>query len=142
MRFSRASSVYTLHPTASDKEAEALAVKENKADIIAGVDLNAMDDVVADILIDLSQNKAKEDAVEFANLLLPEMAKAGRLLRTSRREAGFAVLKAPDVPSVLIEMGYLSNRQDEQLLTSPARRKKLVAAIARAIDRFFASREG
>ncbi len=135
----RGASIYTLHPNASDKEAEMLAAKENKADIIAGVNLNSMDDVVTDILIDLSQGKAKEDAVDFANLLLPEMAKAGKLLRTSRREAGFAVLTAPDVPSVLIEMGYLSNRQDEKLLTSPAQRKKLASAIARAIDKYFAS---
>ena len=139
----RGASVYTLSETASDKETAALAAKENKADIIAGVDFDDKSDEVANILIDLAQRETMNSSASFANdVLVPEIAKASKLLNKSHRFAGLAVLKAPDVPSVLIELGYLSNREDERMLTSPARRKELVLAIARAIDRFFASRGG
>lgn len=136
----RGSSVYTLSEEASDAEAAALAAKENKADIIAGIDFQGVSEEVANILIDLAQREAKDSAARFANrVLVPALAKAGKVLRKSHRRAGFAVLKAPDVPSVLIEMGYLSNRQDEHTLTNAARRKKLIAAIAGAVDTYFKS---
>ena len=138
----RGASVYTLSEQASDKEAADLAARENKADIIAGVDFNGQSDEVTSILIDLAQRETMNQSARFANMLLPEIAKAGKLLRKSHRFAGFAVLKAPDVPSVLVEMGYLSNPDDERFLTSAGRRKPLVSAIVRAIDSYFAVREG
>ncbi len=138
----RGTSVYTLSEKSSDAETERLAAKENKADIIAGVDLAAQSDEVTTILIDLAQRETMNFSASFANMLLPEIGKTGRLLRKSHRFAGFAVLKAPDVPSVLIEMGYLSNREDERLLTSPSLRRNLILAIARAIDKYFAVRAG
>ena len=134
----RGASVYTLSADASDGEAAALAEKENRADIIAGLDLSGQDDVVSQILIDLAQGETMNLSVRFANLLIPEIAKTAPVLRNSRRQAGFAVLKAPDVPSVLVELGYLSNTEDEALLSSSAGRALLVEALGRGIDRFFA----
>ncbi|MBM3517001.1 MAG: N-acetylmuramoyl-L-alanine amidase [Alphaproteobacteria bacterium] len=130
-------SVYTLSETASDEEAAALAAKENRADIIAGVDLSHENPVVSEILIDLAQRETLNLSADFANHLLPELKAAAEVLRNSRRFAGFAVLKAPDMPSVLIELGYLSNRADEHRLSTPAGRAGLVEAIARAIDTYF-----
>jgi N-acetylmuramoyl-L-alanine amidase len=135
----RGASVYTLSEKASDAEAARLAEWENKADIIAGLDLNRQSDEVTNILIDLAQRETMNFSAKFANILLPEIGKVGPLLRKSHRFAGFAVLKAPDIPSVLVEMGYLSNRDDERMLTSPKRRSKLVRAIATAIDKYFAT---
>ena len=138
----RGTSVYTLSEKSSDAETERLAARENKADIIAGVDLAAQSDQVTSILIDLAQRETMNFSASFATVLLTEIGKTGRLLRKSHRFAGFAVLKAPDVPSVLIEMGYLSNREDERLLTSRSRRRNLILAIAGAIDKYFAGRAG
>ena len=136
----RGASVYTLSENSSDKEAAALAAKENKADIIAGLDLGSEDQEVTNILISLVQRETMNLSATFANLLLPEIKKRARLLKNSHRFAGFAVLKAPDVPSVLVELGYLSNRHDERLLTSPRRRRALVEALAAGIERYFAKR--
>ncbi len=133
----RGASVYTLSADASDGEAAALAEKENRADIIAGLDLSGQDDVVSQILIDLTQGETMNLSVRFANLLIPEIAKSATVLRNSRRQAGFAVLKAPDVPSVLVELGYLSNPEDEGLLSSRAGRALLVDSLVRGIRRFF-----
>jgi len=137
----RGGSVYTLSERASDREAEALAAKENRADIIAGVDLNHQSETVARILIDLRQRLTKNDSVRLARYVTHEMSKTRRLLRNNHRFAGFAVLKAPDIPSVLIEMGYLSNAQDERLLTNPEHRRKLAAALVAAIDAHFARQQ-
>jgi N-acetylmuramoyl-L-alanine amidase len=135
------SSVYTLSDKASDTEAAALATKENKADIIAGANLTSYPAEVTDILIDLAQRETKNDSIKYAHFLVQELDKNGRLLGHSMRSAGFAVLKAPDVPSVLLEMGYLSNPKEEQQLRSPQYRAKLMAAVKRAIDQFFAEQE-
>lgn len=134
----RGGSVYTLSETASDKEAEALAQKENKADIIAGVDLSVESSVVQSILIDLAQRESMNLSARFASVLLRELDPVVNLQRRNHRVAGFAVLKAPDVPSVLFEMGYLSNRLDLRQLQDPAHRRRMAAAVTRAIDRFFA----
>jgi N-acetylmuramoyl-L-alanine amidase len=134
----RGGSVYTLSETASDKEAGRLAAKENKADIIAGEDLSVHDAEVAHILIDLTQRETMNTSVRFAKMLIKEMGRATRLLRNTHRFAGFAVLKAPDVPSVLVELGYLSNRKDERQLRSSKHRAKIANAVALAVDRFFA----
>ena len=137
----RGGAVYTLSERASDKEAAALARKENKADIIAGIDLNDQSKTVAKILIDLRQRLTKNDSVTLAKGLVKELRSSMRLLRNNHRFAGFAVLKAPDIPSVLIELGYLSNRQDEKLLRKPAHRRKVAKAIVRAINSYFARQQ-
>lgn len=133
----RGASVYTLSETASDAEAEALAQRENKVDLIAGVDLSKESEVVTGILIDLAQRETMNLSARFAGILVDEMARKTLLLRNTHRFAGFAVLKAPDVASVLVEMGYLSNGADEALLETKAHRKKLAEAIRRALDRYF-----
>ncbi len=135
----RGASIYTLSETSSDAEAAALATKENKADLIAGVDLSKQNVVVTSILIDLAQRETKNLSAHFAELLVEELGKVTLLLRNTHRFAGFAVLKAPDIPSVLIELGYLSDNQDEALLLSGAHRAKLAAAMLRAIDGYFAA---
>ena len=137
-RRARGASVYTLSDRASDKEAAALAAKENKADLIAGIDLTHENPVVANILIDLAQRETMNQSARFAMVLVQEMGRDMRLLRNTHRFAGFAVLKAPDVPSVLIELGYLSNPTEEKLLNSAAYRGKAAGAIVRAITRHFA----
>jgi N-acetylmuramoyl-L-alanine amidase len=130
-------SVYTLSETASDKEAEELARSENEADVISGVDLAGETNEVTNILIDLAQRETKNRSVVFAQMALPELARHTGLLQQPHRFAGFRVLKAPDVPSVLIELGFLSNSQDEEALTSPKWRKGMARAIARAVDAYY-----
>jgi N-acetylmuramoyl-L-alanine amidase len=135
----RGLSVYTLSQTASDTEAQALADKENKADIVAGLDLSNESPQVTNILIDLVQRESLNLSAVFASVLIHEVSRETKqLLQNTHRFAGFAVLKAPDVPSVLVETGYLSNEQDEQMLRRPEYRAKLAAAVARAIESYFA----
>ena len=133
--------VYTLSEVSSDKEAAELAARENKADVIAGVDLTHENPVVANILIDLAQRETMNYSAQFATLLVAQLRRTGKTLRNAHRFAGFAVLKAPDIPSVLIEMGYLSNPKEERLLRQPAYQRKLADAIARAMDRYFEARK-
>jgi N-acetylmuramoyl-L-alanine amidase len=133
----RGATVYTLSETASDSEAEALAAKENKADLIDGVDLSRQNNTVTSILIDLAQRETKNRSAAFAELLVHDMGQVTLMLRNSHRFAGFAVLKAPDIPSVLIELGYLSDAQDEALLISPLHRTKLATAMLHAIDGYY-----
>ena len=140
-RRTRGASVYTLSETASDREAAALAAKENRSDVIAGVDLANETDEVANILIDLAQRETMNLSARFANILVRELGRRVRLLRNTHRFAGFAVLKAPDVPSVLLEMGYLSNPTDENLLRKRSYRAGLARALVRALDRYFAETE-
>jgi N-acetylmuramoyl-L-alanine amidase len=137
----RGASVYTLSEKASDAEAEALAAKENKSDIIAGVDLTRQSNVVTDILIDLAQRDTKNMSTRFASLLVKELKRETMLLGNTHRYAGFAVLKAPDVPSVLVEMGYISSSKDEALLSSAKHQKHLAKAIRGAIENYFSWQE-
>lgn len=130
-------SVYTLSDTASDKEAAALAERENKADIIGGMDLGGNTKEVNDILISLSQTDTRNKSSKYATYLVQEMSKSVKLVKNTHRFAGFAVLKAPDVPAVLLEMGYLSNRTEEANLRTSSYRKKLAEAVARAVDKYF-----
>ncbi len=132
--------IYTLSETASDAASARLADDENRADTIAGLDLSAEPGDVADILIDLARRETKTFSVQFARGLVSEMRNATRLHKDPLRSAGFRVLKAPDVPSVLIELGYVSNRGDLKSLTSDAWRNKTAASIAKAIDTYFATR--
>jgi N-acetylmuramoyl-L-alanine amidase len=138
VRGTRGVSVYTLSEKASDAEAGALAEKENKSDIIAGYDLSDENIEVANILIDLAQRETMNRSAVFANALIRELGLRVMLLRRTHRFAGFAVLKAPDVPSVLIELGYLSNKKEEKLLRSKAHRDKIADAILEAVGDYFA----
>ena len=133
----RGASVYTLSEKASDIEAETLANKENRSDIIAGVDLTTKSDTVASVLISLRQRHTMDESAHFARFMVKHLGSSIKLLRNTHRFAGFAVLKSPDVPSVLIELGYLSNRQDETMLRSKSFHTKTSKAILRAIDIYF-----
>jgi N-acetylmuramoyl-L-alanine amidase len=137
----RGTHVYSLSKTASDAEAAALAAKENKSDIIAGLDLAEYSPDVNTILLDLSQRETNNTSAEIAGRMVDEFRRTGiPALGRPHRQAGFAVLKAPDVPSVLIELGFLSNLRDEALLNSERARAPLIDAIARAVDRYFETR--
>lgn len=129
--------VYTLSETASDPEAAHLADEENRADIIAGVDLKSEPDDVAGILIDLAQRETKSYSVQFARKLVSEMKGVTRLYKNPLKSAGFRVLRAPDVPSVLVELGYVSNRQDLRSLLSDTWRDRTADSMAQAIDAYF-----
>jgi N-acetylmuramoyl-L-alanine amidase len=132
--------VYTLSETASDAEAAKLAEAENRSDVIAGIDLTKEPDDVADILFDLAHRETKTFSHAFARVLVGEMKSAMRLHRKPLKAAGFVVLKAPDVPSVLVELGYMTNRSDLKLLTSEAWRAKAAANMALAVEQFFRTR--
>ena len=132
-------SVYTLSETASDSEAARLAEKENRADVIAGVDLKTEPDDVAGILIDLAERETKSFSLQFAHKLVGEMKTVARLHKTPLKSAGFRVLRAPDVPSVLVELGYVSNRQDLQSLLSETWRNRTTETIAKAIETYFSA---
>lgn len=137
----RGLSVYTLSERASDKEAAALAEKENKADLIAGVDLSGETQEVTNILIDLAQRETMNQSALFATNLVNGLKRETKLLRRTHRFAGFAVLKAPDVPSVLVELGFLSNKTDARNLASKKYRARLAKGMARAIDAHFVRTE-
>jgi N-acetylmuramoyl-L-alanine amidase len=132
--------VYTLSENASDTEAARLAEAENRADAIAGVDLTAEPDDVANILVDLAQRETKTYSMQFAKLAVGELKATARLHKNPMKAAGFKVLTAPDVPSVLVELGYMSTKDDLKLLTSGAWQAKTAAALAQAIDTYFAPR--
>jgi N-acetylmuramoyl-L-alanine amidase len=134
-------SVYTLSEKASDAEAAALAEKENKSDIIAGFDLSDENAEVTNILIDLAQRETMNRSANFANVLVQELASRVTLLRRTHRFAGFAVLKAPDIPSVLVELGYLSNSKEEDLLKTKRHRAKVIEAVIDAIETYFAEQQ-
>lgn len=133
----RGLSVYTLSEQASDTEAAALADRENKADVISGVDFSNKTPEVANILIDLSQRESMNRSARLASLLVNRLQDQTQLLPNTHRFAGFAVLKAPDVPSVLIELGYLSNAKEEQMLQNKSYQNKLARAVSEAIRNYF-----
>ncbi len=136
----RGGSVYTLSETASDAEAAALAAKENKSDIIAGVDLATESEEVTSILIELAQRETMNYSARFANVLIDTVAPGRLIPKRPHRFAGFLVLKAPDVPSVLFEVGYLSNREDAAWIASEKGRQQIADAITQAAKRYFADR--
>jgi N-acetylmuramoyl-L-alanine amidase len=133
-------SVYTLSDKASDAEAASLAEAENKSDVIAGVDLSAEPDDVANILIDLAQRETKVFSVQFARTLVNELKPVTKLHAHPIKSAGFIVLKAPDVPSVLVELGYMSTKDDLAHLMSPSWRARAADSLAQAVDTYFAPR--
>jgi N-acetylmuramoyl-L-alanine amidase len=132
--------IYTLSDKASDAEAERLAEAENKADAIGGVNLTEEPTEVADILIELAQRETRTFSNRFARLLMGEMKTTVRMHKHPLKSAGFKVLKAPDVPSVLVELGYVSNKGDLELLVSENWRNRTAGAMAQAIDAFLAKR--
>ena len=132
--------IYTLSDRASDAEAERLAEAENKADAIGGVNLTEEPTEVADILIDLAQRETRTFSNRFARMLMGEMKATTRMHKHPLKSAGFRVLKAPDVPSVLIELGYVSNKDDLEHLVSESWRSRTVGSVSHAIDAFFAKR--
>jgi N-acetylmuramoyl-L-alanine amidase len=132
-------SVYTLSEKGSDREAAALAKKENQSDAVAGVDLKGQDETVSHILIDLAQRETINRSTRFAEMLVAQLGRATDMIaRDPHRSAAFAVLKAPDVPAVLIELGYLSNIRDCDQMGNDAWRDSVAKSIANAVDRQFA----
>jgi N-acetylmuramoyl-L-alanine amidase len=136
----RGATIYTLSDRASDAEAERLAEAENKADAIGGVNLTEEPTDVVDILIDLAQRETRTFSNRFARVLMGEMKNTVRMHKHPLKSAGFRVLKAPDVPSVLIELGYVSNKGDREHLVSENWRSRTVGSMAQAIDTFLAKR--
>ncbi len=132
--------VYTLSDKASDSEAAKLAEAENRSDVVAGIDMAREPGDVADILIDLAQRETKGYSHQFARTLVGEMKSAMRLHKKPLKSASFVVLKAPDVPSVLVELGYMTNKNDLKLLTSDGWRAKAAGSIAEGVEAFFRTR--
>jgi N-acetylmuramoyl-L-alanine amidase len=135
----RGASVFTLSEKASDAQAAALAARENKVDLIAGIDLSRHAPEVSSILIDLARRQTNNQSIQLARHLVDDLGRDVAMLNHSHRSAGFAVLKAPDIPSALVEMGCLSNRVEERALRTPTYRRKVAAGIARSINDYFES---
>jgi N-acetylmuramoyl-L-alanine amidase len=133
----RGLSVYTLSENASDREAEALAHRANREEVLDGVDLKREPEDVKSLLIEMTQRDTKNASARFAEMLVKEVGKEARLLKNTHRFAGFVVLKGVDIPSVLVELGYLSNRHEERLLHTEAYKVKLVQSMVHALDRYF-----
>ena len=136
----RGLTVYTGSERASDADSARLADRENKADAVAGVESGDMPDDVSDILMDLTLRETRGFSHGFASRLVGEFDSVARLNKNPHRQARFQVLRAHDVPSVLVELGYLSSQKDLDLLMSEEWRAKMVSAMSNAVDRFFASR--
>jgi len=133
----RGASVFTLSDQASDAGAAALATRENKADRIAGVDISNRDPIVGEILFDLARRQTNNMSLRLASALVDELGRDVPLLNNTHRSAGFVVLKAPDIPSVLVELGVLSNWEEERSLRQPAYQQRLAGSIVRSINDYF-----
>lgn len=134
----RGASVYTLSDKASDAQTERLAARENKADLIGGVDLSHEDKDVADILIDLTVRDTMNQSKFLANTVVSTFKQGNiKTLERTHRYAGFAVLKAPDIPSILVEIGFMSNNSEAQALSTPEYRRKIAGALKNGIDAYF-----
>lgn len=140
----RGASVFTLSEKASDKEAAAVAARENSADLVAdrvaGVDLSRHAPEVSSILFDLARRETNNLSLRLAQDLVTELGRRVRLLDHCHRSAGFVVLKAPDIPSALVETGCLSNRDEEALLRQPAYQRKVATGLTQSINDYFDSR--
>src|SRR5882757_3248754 len=137
----RGASIYTLSEEASDREAAALAARENRADkVVSGVPLASQSDTVAAALVAMSQRGTLNDSCRLADTIVSTFGQNGvRLLPRTHRKAGFAVLTSPDIPAALVELGYLSNVQDEKLLTVRQHQLALARALRASIDAHFAA---
>ena len=136
-RRTRGISLYTLSERASDKEAEALARRENRSDFLGNVDLSSENSEVTNILIDLTKRETLNQSSHLVNFLIKDIKNEMNLLKRAHRFAGFTVLKSLDIPSVLIEMGYLSNKEDSKLLVSNNYQKKITSNIVKAVKNYF-----
>jgi len=131
-------SVYTLSEKASDEQTARLAARENRADMIAGIDIEVEDEAVMDILIDLARRNTQNQSKYFANTLVDTFGGSGiKLLRRPHRFANFAVLKAPEIPSVLVEAGFMSNKREANKLNTASHRQKIARALRKSIDSYF-----
>jgi N-acetylmuramoyl-L-alanine amidase len=135
----RGLSVFTLSARASDREAAALAVSENKADLVGGVSLARQSREVGDVLIDLTRRRAGNLSIVLAHDIVGQLAREVVLLDHPQRYADFAVLTAPDIPSVLVELGCLSNPSEERLLQQHVYQRKLARGLARAVEAYFSA---
>ncbi|MGH6990150.1 MAG: N-acetylmuramoyl-L-alanine amidase family protein [Stellaceae bacterium] len=131
-------SVYTLSNKASDAEAAALAARENHYDRVAGVDLSQHEPVVNEILFDLARRQTNNMSQRLAQAVVHELRHEVALFDNPHRSAAFVVLKSPDIPSTLVELGCLSNRNEERELREASHRHLLAVRIARSIDDYFA----
>ncbi len=138
-RVLRGFSVYTLSDRASDRETAALAERENRDDFVAGLKLSRQPREIGAILLDLARRQTNNRSLTLARTVVAELGRAVPLLEKPHRSAGFVVLTAPDVPSALVELGCLSNPQDERLLPQQAYQRRLAQALVRAIDDYFAA---
>jgi N-acetylmuramoyl-L-alanine amidase len=128
-------SVYTLSDPNPHREPEPLLSKANRPEILASIDLSDQDDVVPETLLDLAQRATNDKSIRLAELLVQELNGLTTIARL--RRAGFVVLRSPDMPSVLIELGYLSNPAEEKALADDAHIARLARAVARAVDEYF-----
>ncbi|MEM9734005.1 MAG: N-acetylmuramoyl-L-alanine amidase [Pseudomonadota bacterium] len=142
IRSIRGATVYTLSKEGSDSLSRVLAKKQNRADLVAGLELPKEEPEVADILIDMTRRETAVFSHRFASHLVLYMSKDLKMINNPLRSADFYVLKAPEVPSVLLELGYLSNSRDEELLRSQEWQEKAANRVAGAIRRFFADGHG
>lgn len=138
----RGASVYTISEKASDEVARAAAERENRSDSVAGIEITDENPQVADILFDLVRRETHGFSVKFARSLVDQLGKSIELINNPQRAAGFRVLRAPDVPSVLVELGYLSNASDAARLQDPVWRDKAVGSMLEAIEDFATIRVG
>lgn len=139
-RSARGSSVFALSQRGATSEmARWLADKENASDLVGGVSLHDKDQLLAKVLMDLSMTQTVSDSITFASAVLGEMRRVGRLHSSRVEQAGFAVLKSPDIPSVLVETAFISNPKEERLLSTAAHQQKVANAIFQGIKRYAAS---
>jgi len=131
-------SVFTLSAQASDREAAALAISENRADLVGGINLARQPREVGNVLMDLARRQADNSSIALARKVIDQLAREVVLLDHPQRSADFAVLTAPDIPSVLVELGCLSNLQEERLLERRAYQQKLARGLVRAVEAYFA----
>jgi N-acetylmuramoyl-L-alanine amidase len=136
----RGATVYTVSDKASDAAAAAVATRENLSDDLAGVEITEANHEVADILVDLIRRETHSFSIRFARTLVGQLSNSIELINNPHRYAGFRVLKAPDVPSVLVELGYLSNPKDETELRDAKWRSKAIDSMVRAIELFSVAR--
>ena len=138
----KGASIYTLSDIASDREAQALAMRENKADILNGINLSGEDAAVTSILVDLAQRETMAASAEFARLLRREGQGRIPFHASGLRMAGLAVLKSPDMPAILLELGYLSNQADGRRMRSASGQSDIAKVVRRAVEIHVARKAG
>ena len=139
-RFVKGASVYTLSDRASDAISAELAEGEIRSEILAGLHISDTEDEVSDILLDLTRRETTNFSIHAGRLIVSKLGEAVDLVNNPLRSASFRVLRAPDVPSILIELGFLSNGEDEKDLANPQRRDKAASLIVQSLQEFFAAR--